>query len=163
MLLGDHLSGMAVDPEKIAAARKWIGERVRYARGTYSQFLMQYELAEAAGVDRSWLINVEKGHENYTIETLIAIVLACGLTIEEFFLGPKSAGEVDSQLAQNLDTVMRKGTPEMQVTIRTTLQTMADAAIRNRAKGKSPPKEEGLGGRERPKESATLLPKKKQA
>ena len=60
-----------------------IGFRIKELR--YNLGLSQEELADMAGIDRTYITSVENGHRNITIGTLEKIIIQLGVTFNEFF------------------------------------------------------------------------------
>ncbi len=60
-----------------------IGFRIKELRNNLG--LSQEELADMAGLDRTYITSVENGHRNITIGTLEKIIIQLGVTFNEFF------------------------------------------------------------------------------
>ncbi len=60
-----------------------IGFRIKELRNNLG--LSQEELADMAGLDRTYITSVENGHRNITIGTLEKIIIQLGVTVNEFF------------------------------------------------------------------------------
>lgn len=60
-----------------------IGERIAQLRK--AQNLSQQKFSYEAEIERSYLTHVEKGRKNISIETLMKITDALGITLKEFF------------------------------------------------------------------------------
>lgn len=68
---------------KIAGVRSQVGSRIRALR--IEQGLSQYAFAAMIGMDRTYLIGVEKGRRNISIDNLSKIAFGLGVRIEELF------------------------------------------------------------------------------
>lgn len=60
-----------------------IGFRIKELRNNLG--LSQEELADMAGLDRTYITSVENGRRNITIGTLEKIIIQLGVTFNEFF------------------------------------------------------------------------------
>ena len=60
-----------------------IGERI--ARLRKAQKLSQQKFSYEAEIERSYLTHVEKGRKNISIETLVKITNALGISLKDFF------------------------------------------------------------------------------
>ena len=60
-----------------------IGERITKLRK--AQKLSQQQFSYDAEVERSYLTHVEKGRKNISIETLVKITKALGISLKDFF------------------------------------------------------------------------------
>jgi transcriptional regulator with XRE-family HTH domain len=60
-----------------------IGERIAKLRK--AQKLSQQQFSYDAEVERSYLTHVEKGRKNISIETLVKITKALGISLKDFF------------------------------------------------------------------------------
>ena len=67
--------------------RLWVGNRIRDVRSKAG--LTQFQLAESAGLNLSWLGQIERGQRTATIITLDKICRALNITIGELFIEPK--------------------------------------------------------------------------
>jgi transcriptional regulator with XRE-family HTH domain len=65
------------------AHRRAFGDRVRHLRR--DRGWTQEQLAEAAGMDRSFLADVERGVRNPTLDTIHRLALGLGISPAEFF------------------------------------------------------------------------------
>ncbi|TFW13334.1 XRE family transcriptional regulator [Massilia arenosa] len=82
---------MEIDPKWRKAIRQAFGDRVREVR--HAKGLSQEELALRAGVDRSYLGQVERGERNLTLENIYRIAEGLGVP----------PGGLIGQLDQSLD------------------------------------------------------------
>lgn len=64
---------------------KYLGKRVRDMRSKRS--MSQEELAELAGVHRTYIGMIERGEKNVTVLSASKIAFALGVTISELFEG----------------------------------------------------------------------------
>lgn len=62
-----------------------VGRRIRELRG--EQGLSQEKLALRAELDRTYIAGVEQGKRNLSIKSLEKIIIALGISFEEFFKG----------------------------------------------------------------------------
>jgi transcriptional regulator with XRE-family HTH domain len=60
-----------------------IGERIAELRKAKN--LSQQQFSYEAEIERSYLTHVEKGRKNISIDTLIKITAALGISLKEFF------------------------------------------------------------------------------
>ena len=65
--------------------RNKIGMRIKRLRR--EQGITQQRFALMAGMNRSYLADIEKGNRNFGIDTLTCIVDGFGITLSEFFMG----------------------------------------------------------------------------
>ncbi len=63
--------------------RVTLGKRIRSLRK--AQGLSQYKFSEMIGMDRSFLIGVEKGRRNISIDSLAKIATGLGTTVPSLF------------------------------------------------------------------------------
>lgn len=132
---------MQTSDEELKKARLLLGEKIKHYRRVVAQ-LSQDALAEKAGVDRSWLINMEKGHANYGIDTLITVVTNCGASFEDFLSGLERSEfpPAHRDLHRDLNTILTSGSRELMDAARVTLDSLAERATRlRRASAKPPP------------------------
>ena len=52
-----------------------------------SQNLSQYKFSEMIGLDRTYLIGVEKGRRNVSVDNLVKISQGLGVSLSELFAG----------------------------------------------------------------------------
>lgn len=69
----------------IADTRASLGRRIRDLRS--GQSLSQYTFARMIGLDRSYLIDVEHGKRNVSIDNLCKIASGLGVSLSELFDG----------------------------------------------------------------------------
>ncbi len=69
----------------IAAIRYNLGNRIRLIRG--EQNLTQNAFSEMVQINRSYLVDVEHGKRNVSIDNLIKIAKGLGMTLSELFEG----------------------------------------------------------------------------
>ena len=74
------LAGMKTEGN-IAAIRYNLGNRIRMLRE--DQELSQYRFAEMIQTDRSYIIGVEKGRRNLTVDKLIQIAQGLGIPLSD--------------------------------------------------------------------------------
>jgi transcriptional regulator with XRE-family HTH domain len=60
-----------------------IGERIAKLRK--AQKLSQQQFSYEAEIERSYLTHVEKGRKNISVETLVKITKALGISLKDFF------------------------------------------------------------------------------
>lgn len=60
-----------------------VGNRIKEIRR--EQGLSQEALANKAEVDRTYVTDVENGRRNISIETLLKIIIALGMSVQDFF------------------------------------------------------------------------------
>ena len=60
-----------------------IGERIAQLRK--AKKLSQQKFSYEAEIERSYLTHVEKGRKNISIETLVKVTNALGITLKDFF------------------------------------------------------------------------------
>ncbi|MGN6803298.1 MAG: helix-turn-helix domain-containing protein [Ginsengibacter sp.] len=60
-----------------------IGERIAQLRKAKN--LSQQQFSYEADIERSYLTHVEKGRKNISVDTLVKITTALGITLKEFF------------------------------------------------------------------------------
>ncbi|WP_436517625.1 helix-turn-helix domain-containing protein [Ekhidna sp. To15] len=76
--------GTENSPNNIESLQKQIGIKIRSIRE--SKGIKNYEkFAIQIGFSRSYYWNIEKGEANLTIKSLLKILNALGVTIEDFF------------------------------------------------------------------------------
>jgi transcriptional regulator with XRE-family HTH domain len=66
-------------------AAAWLGQRVRALRT--AQGMSQEEFAQRVGIDRSYMGVIERGGRNLSLEKVVAIAHALGLTPSELLEG----------------------------------------------------------------------------
>lgn len=69
----------------IAVIRHHVGGRIRRLR--IERGLSQYRFADMISMDRTYLLNVEKGRRNVSIDNLIKISLGLGVPLSYMFEG----------------------------------------------------------------------------
>ena len=57
----------------------------KHCQTTQSQKLSQQKFSYEAEIERSYLTHVEKGRKNISIETLVKITNALGISLKDFF------------------------------------------------------------------------------
>lgn len=74
---------MPSDPpaDWVLARRRQIGQNIRAAR--LHACLTQERVGLAAGMDRSYMVRVEQGHQAPTVDTLIRIAAAIGVPLAD--------------------------------------------------------------------------------
>ena len=70
---------------KISVIRSQVGLRIRELRT--EQGLSQYKFSEMIGMDRTYLIGVEKGRRNISLDNLIKISVGLDVHLSELFEG----------------------------------------------------------------------------
>lgn len=85
--------------------REWAGNRIKYVRSKAG--LTQFQLAEKAGLNLSWLGQIERGQRTATIITLDKICKALNITFGEFFSESKQLFHEDDLLARELLELMK--------------------------------------------------------
>ena len=73
----------------IAAIRYNLGNRIRLIRG--EQNLTQHAFSKMVQINRSYLVDVEHGKRNVSIDNLIKIAKGLGMTLSELFEGVDTA------------------------------------------------------------------------
>ena len=63
--------------------KKAVGIRLKQIRK--SNNYTQQKLAEASGIDRTFISHIEKGNRNITIETIEKFTLTIGINMKSFF------------------------------------------------------------------------------
>lgn len=81
----------------IAAVRYNLGNRIRLLRK--GQAVSQYVFARMTDVDRSYIIDVEKGRRNISINNLFKISRGLGISLSELFEDVDSAASIANRLA----------------------------------------------------------------
>lgn len=76
---------MSFDPDRAAVRRRQLGDRLR-ARRAVSE-LTQERLALAAGLDRSFYVEVESGKHSLSVDRLFAVAEALGVTASSLLDG----------------------------------------------------------------------------
>ncbi len=69
----------------IPVIRAALGQRIHDLRE--SQNLSQYKFSEMIGLDRTYLIGVEKGRRNVSVDNLVKISQGLGVSLSELFAG----------------------------------------------------------------------------
>ena len=69
--------------------RQWVGDRIRDVRSKAG--LTQFQLAERAGLNLSWLGQIERGQRTSTIITVDKICRALNISVGEFFSESKKS------------------------------------------------------------------------
>lgn len=116
--------------EDLKKARQILGEKIKRYREGFA-VLTQDELARKSGVDRSWIINMEKGHENYTIDELVIVLLKCGVTFQEFLQGLDwtKAPVRHREYHDDLTLILSANSEEIETGIRVNLRAIAKEAV----------------------------------
>ena len=76
---------MTEDPERAARRRRELGHTLRAQR--HAAGLTQERLAQDAGLDRSFYVDVENGHHSLAVDRLFAIADALGVTADRLLAG----------------------------------------------------------------------------
>lgn len=71
--------------EEQKETREKIGKRIRQLRRQIG--LSQEKFANLHGIDRTQVSRLERGESNFELSTLVIIVRALDITIQEFFAG----------------------------------------------------------------------------
>lgn len=71
----------APPPDWVLARRRQVGQQIRTVR--LNANLTQERLALDAGLDRSYVVHIEQGHQAPTIDTLIRIAHAIGVPLTD--------------------------------------------------------------------------------
>lgn len=71
----------APPPDWVLARRRQVGQQIRAVR--LHANLTQERLALDAGLDRSYIVNIEQGHQSPTVDILIRIAAAIGVPLAE--------------------------------------------------------------------------------
>lgn len=74
---------------------KIIGANLRYFRKKSG--LIQHELAEKCGIDRSKISDIENGKEDFMFSTLLAIADGLNLDVKKFFAVKKQSNSEGDQ------------------------------------------------------------------
>lgn len=80
----------------IAAIRYNLGNRIRFLRE--GQDLSQYTFSRMVSLDRTYLIGVEKGRRNVSIDNLCKIARGLGITLSELCEGTDDRKAVERRL-----------------------------------------------------------------
>ena len=89
----------------IAAIRYNLGMRIKLLRE--SQELSQYTFASMIELDRTYLIGVEKGRRNVSIDNLCTIARGLGVTLSELCEGVDDVSSI-SRRRQLMEDLLRK-------------------------------------------------------
>lgn len=96
--------------------REWVGNRVKDVRSKAG--LTQFQLAEKAGLNLSWLGQIERGQRTATIITLDKICKALNITFGEFFSEKKQLPHEDDLHSRELiDLLKGKDKKDMRLII----------------------------------------------
>ncbi len=74
-----------INEGKIATVRSRVGARIRALR--VKQGLSQYKFAEMIGMDRTYLIGVEKGRRNISLDNIAKISAGLDVRLSDLFDG----------------------------------------------------------------------------
>jgi transcriptional regulator with XRE-family HTH domain len=89
---------------------KAIGSRIRVLRKTRKpKPLSQEKLAELAGVHHTYIGAIERGEKNVTLETLLRVAQALGVSIEDLLPLPNTSGQ--ERIAE-IGALLEKSDPE---------------------------------------------------
>lgn len=80
----------------IADARHAIGMRIRHLRK--SQGLSQYKFSNMIGLNRTYLIGVERGYRNVSVDNLLRIAQGLGVEPAKLFDGVDVPTSIDIEL-----------------------------------------------------------------
>lgn len=121
---------MIVSPEELQKARQLLGQKLKHYREAIAAKTQQ-ALADDAGIDRSWVINIEKGHDNYSIDELISLVVNCGVSFEDFLAGLErtTVAAEHRDYHKDLNTILNSGSGDLVNGIRVNLRAIAKEAI----------------------------------
>lgn len=112
---------------------KAIGSRIRTLRKTSKpKPLSQEKLAELAGVHHTYIGAIERGEKNVTLETLIRVAQALGVSIEDLLPLPNTSGR--ERIAE-IAAILQKADSEFVDMIADFLRRV-DAWNRTQAKGR---------------------------
>lgn len=81
---------------EIAAIRLSLGNRIRLLRD--NQKLSQYKFSDMINLDRSYLIDIEKGRRNVSIDNLCKISRGLGMSLSELCEGVDDRAAIDEFL-----------------------------------------------------------------
>ena len=84
---------------------QFVGNRIRDVRNKTG--LTQFELAERAGLNLSWLGQIERGQRTATIITLDKICRALNISLGEFFSDKKHLHQEDDFLSKELIKLLK--------------------------------------------------------
>ena len=84
-----------VDADAIRSIRIELGKRIRTLRK--KQGLTQAALGEIAKLDRTYIVGIEKGKRNVSVESLIKISTGLGVRLSELFLNVDADGFEDAK------------------------------------------------------------------
>ena len=129
-----------MDDPRIAKAKLIIGQQ--FARLREEAGISQNKLAamargaEVTGANRSYIIDIEKGRANPTIETLANLLSLCGYDFEEFLTGMK-ASKVPPQhqnFHRMLSVILNSGNEDLIHGIRVNLEALSEKVMRLRTR-----------------------------
>lgn len=89
-----------------------IGDRIRLIRK--QKRLTQKGLAELAELNEKYISRLEHGEENTTLDTLLKITSAMGITLEELFKGVQHAKDESGLLINQIISILQTKTEEDQ-------------------------------------------------
>lgn len=111
-------------------ARHMLGQKLKHYRETFAN-LTQQELADRAKIDRSWVINIEKGHSNYSIDEFISLVTNCGVSFESFLAGLEQTNikPEHRDFHRDLNTILNSNDDDLVNGIRVNLRAISKEAV----------------------------------
>lgn len=116
--------------EDLLKARQIIGEKIRRYRDDFAS-LTQDELGELSGTHRTWINNMEMGHENYTIDELVIVLLKCGVSFKDFLQG-EDVNNLPTEIRNyhdDLKTILSANSEEIETGIRVNLRAIRKEAV----------------------------------
>ena len=72
------------EPKELEALLRTLGAQVKESRRRKG--LTQQQLADLADVDRSYLISIEQGRRNVSMDIILCLARSCGVEVEISFL-----------------------------------------------------------------------------
>lgn len=135
---------MPVDSDVQAALQSLGPQLKRYREGAQ---LTVAAVAKAVGVGRQYIYLVEAGTANFTIETLVKYLRACGVPFEEFLRGMR-AGDIspaEQRHRQMLNIIHKSDIADLVKGIEVNLEAISEKALRLVKARASPRPESGVG------------------
>src|SRR5213593_958285 len=88
--------------------------------------------AELTGANRSYIIDIEKGRANPTIETFANLLSLCGYDLEEFLTGLKSSNVPPGHhnFHRMLSVILNSGNDDLIHGLRVSLEALSEKAAR---------------------------------
>jgi transcriptional regulator with XRE-family HTH domain len=96
---------LGLEVVKLSDILKKIGDRIRLIRK--EKGLSQEKLAELANIHTNFLGGIERGERNTTVESLVKVTSALGITMEELFRYAEPMNEEDD-LQKTIDLLLER-------------------------------------------------------